>query len=220
MKKKSLIVLSGGLDSTTLLYDKKEEVGLAVSFRYGSNHNEKEIPFAKLHCDKLGIKHIVIDLLFIGKLFKSSLLSGSQDVPRGDYGEENMRSTVVPFRNGIMLSIAAGIAESNGLQSLLIANHFGDHSIYPDCTKKFVDAMNSAVQAGTYAGIKIDAPYTQKSKAEIVAIGAKLNLDFSKTWSCYCGLEEHCGHCGTCLERKQAFKDAGVIDPTIYQEEK
>ena len=127
--KDSVIIVSGGMDSITLLYDKKEEIALAVTFDYGSNHNAKEITWAKVHCERLKIKHIVIKLDFMHKYFTSSLLEGADAIPEGHYADENMKSTVVPFRNGIMLSIAAGIAESNGLKKVLIANHGGDHTI-------------------------------------------------------------------------------------------
>ena len=127
--KDAVIIVSGGMDSITLLYDCQQQIALAVSFDYGSNHNKKEIPFAKYHCDRLGIPHIVINLVFMQRYVHSSLLDGDDAVPTGDYAEANMRSTVVPFRNGIMLSIAAGIAESNGLKKVMMANHGGDHSI-------------------------------------------------------------------------------------------
>lgn len=144
--KDSLIIVSGGMDSVTLLYEKKESIALAISFDYGSNHNQKEIPFAKLHCERLGIKHIVIPLNFIHDYFKSSLLEGAEAIPEGNYDDENMKSTVVPFRNGIMLSIACGIAESNGLKKVLIANHFGDHAIYPDCRKGLEGTPDSIIR--------------------------------------------------------------------------
>ena len=127
--KDSVIILSGGMDSVTLLYDQQERIALAVSFDYGSNHNAREIPFARLHCERLGIRHIVIPLDFMSKYFQSSLLAGAEAIPEGHYADENMRSTVVPFRNGIMLSIAVGIAESNRLKFVMMANHAGDHTI-------------------------------------------------------------------------------------------
>ena len=147
-KKDALLILSGGMDSVTLLYEKAEEIALAVSFDYGSNHNHKEIPFAKKHCEALGIPHVVIPLKFMAEHFESSLLSGADAIPEGHYADENMKSTVVPFRNGIMLSIAAGLAESKGLQKVMMANHFGDHDVYPDCRKEFVDNMSAAISAG------------------------------------------------------------------------
>ena len=158
MTKDSVIVVSGGMDSITLLYDRKDYIALAVTFDYGSNHNAREIPFARLHCERLGIPHIVIPLDFMHNYFKSSLLEGADAIPDGHYAEENMKSTVVPFRNGIMLSIAVGLAESKGLKRVLIANHGGDHTIYPDCRPEFIDAMDKAAKAGTYIDVAIDAP--------------------------------------------------------------
>lgn len=214
--KDTLLVLSGGLDSTTLLYDYADSIALAVTFQYGSNHNKREAAFAKYHCDKLGIEHIEIDLAFMGKYFKSSLLDGADAIPEGNYDEDNMKSTVVPFRNGIMLSVATGLAESRGLKNVMMANHSGDHAIYPDCRPEFVKAMTAAIEAGTYEGVKLVAPYTDITKADIVSRGAKLGIDYSKTYSCYNGGEHHCGVCGTCRERKEAFTLAGVKDDTIY----
>ncbi|MBR6855338.1 MAG: 7-cyano-7-deazaguanine synthase QueC [Fibrobacter sp.] len=215
--KNALLVLSGGMDSTTLLYERKNEIALAVSFDYGSNHNGREIPFAKFHCEKLGIEHLTIPLKFMHDYFKSSLLSGADAIPEGNYANENMKSTVVPFRNGIMLSVAAGLAESRGLTKVMMANHFGDHDIYPDCRKEFVDAMSQAMSAGTYANITIDAPYTLISKADIARKGKALGLDYGQTWSCYKGGKAHCGKCATCLERKAALAEAGIEDTTEYE---
>lgn len=216
--KDSVIIISGGMDSTTLLYDMKERIALGISFDYGSNHNEREIGFAKLHCDRLGIKHIVIRLGFMHDYFKSSLLSGADAIPEGHYADENMRSTVVPFRNGIMLSIAAGIAESEGLKYVMMANHGGDHAIYPDCRPEFVSAMSAATKAGTYPGIEILAPYTNLTKTDIALRGKQLGIDYAETWSCYKGGECHCGKCGTCVERREALRDAGIEDRTEYEE--
>ncbi len=210
--KDSVIILSGGMDSVTMLYDYQKSIALAVSFDYGSKHNEREIPFARYHCEQLGIKHVVIALDFMCRYFESSLLKGGGDIPEGDYDSDNMRSTVVPFRNGIMLSIAAGLAESNSLTKVMMANHSGDHAIYPDCTPAFVKAA-----AGTYEGIRLVTPYTNLTKAEIAAKGKQLGIDYSQTWSCYKGGEHHCGQCGTCRERKEALAEAGVDDATIYE---
>ena len=215
--KDSLIVVSGGMDSVTLLYEYAERIALAVSFDYGANHNAQEIPFARLHCARLGIKHIVIPLAFMKEYFKSSLLRGGEAIPEGHYADENMKSTVVPFRNGIMLSIACGIAESNGLKQVLIANHGGDHAIYPDCRSEFIHAMDSAMRAGTYENIGISAPYTHISKSDIAARGKKLQVNYAETWSCYKGGTRHCGKCGTCIERKEAFREAGIDDTTEYE---
>lgn len=215
--KNSVIIVSGGLDSITLLYDKAETIALAVSFDYGQNHGAKELPFAAHHCRKLGIPHITIPLSFMHRYFKSSLLDGAEAIPEGHYAEENMKSTVVPFRNGIMLAIATGIAESHGLKRVYIANHGGDHTIYPDCRPDFIQAMDGAATAGTFVNVRIEAPYTNITKADIVCRGTALGVDYSKTWSCYKGSDVHCGKCGTCVERKEAFLEAGVKDPTEYE---
>lgn len=215
--KKSLIVYSGGLDSTTLLWEYASEIALAVNFHYGSNHNEREAACARTNCRKLGIPLLEIDLEFMSKYFKSSLLEGGDAIPEGNYDDDNMRSTVVPFRNGIMLSVAAGLAETNELTTILIANHAGDHAIYPDCRPGFVDAMGRAISEGTYEGIKLSAPYTHLNKAQIVERGARLGVDYSDTYSCYRGGEKHCGTCGTCRERAEAFTLARIPDPTQYE---
>ncbi len=216
--KDALIILSGGMDSVTLLYDKKDDIALAVTFDYGSNHNKREEAFAKYHCEVLGIEHITIPLAFMHDYFKSSLLEGADAIPEGHYEDENMKSTVVPFRNGIMLSIGCGMAESRGLKKVFIANHSGDHAIYPDCRSAFIDAMSEAMRCGTYEGITVEAPYTYISKTDIARRGAALGIDFAKTYSCYKGGEKHCGKCGTCVERKKALRDAGIDDPTEYEE--
>lgn len=216
MKKDSVIIVSGGMDSVTLLYEHKDEIALGISFDYGSNHNAKEIPLARMHCERLGIEHITIPLEFMGRYFKSSLLEGADAIPEGHYEDENMKSTVVPFRNGIMLAIAAGIAESNGLRHVMMANHGGDHAIYPDCRPEFVSAFGAAVSAGTYEGITVEAPYTDITKADIARRGRALGIDYSETWSCYKGGERHCGRCGTCVERREALAEAGIEDNTVY----
>ena len=216
--KDSVIIISGGMDSTTLLYDMQERIALGLSFDYGSNHNEREIAFAKLHCERLGVRHIVIRLGFMHDYFKSSLLSGADAIPEGHYADDNMRSTVVPFRNGIMLAIAAGIAESEGLKYVMMANHGGDHAIYPDCRPEFVSAMSAATKAGTYPGIEVLAPYTGLTKTDIALRGKQLGIDYAETWSCYKGGERHCGKCGTCVERREALHDAGIKDTTEYEE--
>ena len=216
--KDSVIVLSGGMDSVTLLYDQQERIALAITFDYGSNHNQREAAFAALHCQRLGIEHLVIPLAFISQYFKSSLLEGADAIPEGDYADDNMKSTVVPFRNGIMLSIACGIAESRNLTKVMIANHFGDHDIYPDCRAEFIRPMSEAMRAGTYIGVEVCAPYTSISKADIARIGKRLGIDYAETYSCYKGGERHCGRCGTCIERKEALREAGIDDPTVYEE--
>ena len=216
MKKDSVIILSGGMDSVTLLYDQRDRIALALSFDYGSNHNARELPFAALHCQRLGIEHIVIPLQFMGQYFESSLLQGDEAIPDGHYADDNMKSTVVPFRNGIMLSVAIGMAESRGLQHVMMANHSGDHTIYPDCRPEFVEAMSRAAQTGTYPGITLLCPFTHLTKGQIAARGRDLGIDYAETWSCYRGGAYHCGRCGTCVERREALQQAGIDDPTIY----
>lgn len=215
--KDNIIVLSGGMDSVTLLHDRKEEIALAVTFDYGSNHNAREIECARRNCELLGIEHLVIPLKFMGQYFESSLLSGADAIPEGNYDDDNMKSTVVPFRNGIMLAVACGLAESRGLHGVLIANHAGDHAIYPDCRPGFVDAMGRAMEEGTYEHVHIVAPYTHLTKGEIAKRGAEIGVDYSLTYSCYKGGEKHCGVCGTCRERREAFELAGLPDPTPYE---
>ena len=215
--KNSAIIVSGGMDSITLLYDHKDEIALCISFDYGSNHNAREIPFAKMHCERLGIKHITINLDFMHQYFKSRLLDGAEAIPEGHYADDNMKSTVVPFRNGIMLAIAIGIAESNNLDQVFIANQGGDHTIYPDCRPEFINAKDAAATAGTYNNVKVIATYTKITKSDIARNGKRLGIDYAETWSCYKGGEVHCGKCGTCVERKEALAEAGIEDKTIYE---
>ena len=218
MAKDSVIILSGGMDSVTLLYLRKDRIGLALSFDYGSKHNKRELECARYNCEKLGIPHIIIPLEFMSKYFESSLLIGGEEIPEGNYADVNMHSTVVPFRNGIMLSIACGIAETRGLKHVMMANHSGDHAVYPDCTPEFVKYMGEAMKAGTYPGITLEAEFTDISKSEIAMIGKKLGIDYAHTYSCYRGGEKHCGKCATCLERKEALKTAGILDHTLYED--
>ncbi len=220
MKTKVIVLLSGGMDSVTALHVSMRdyEVVGAISFNYGSKHNAREIPFASYHCEKNGIPHQIIDATFMGKLFKSSLLLNGEDIPEGHYADETMKSTVVPFRNGIMLSIACGYCESVGAEGVVIGAHSGDHAIYPDCRNEFMEAMSNAMQLGTYADIKLICPFVDVDKTEIVRIGAGLKVDYSQTWSCYKGKDTHCGACGTCYERKEAFELSGVADPTNYEQ--
>lgn len=217
LMKDSIIVVSGGMDSITMLYEYKDRIAQAVSFHYGSNHNDKELAFAKMHCERLGIPHLIIPLSFMGQYFESSLLQGAEAIPEGNYDDENMKSTVVPFRNGIMLAVAAGLAETHHLKYVMLANHGGDHAIYPDCRPEFVDSMSDAIAAGTYNNIRIFAPYTNITKADIARHGKELGIDYAETWSCYKGGEHHCGKCGTCTERIDALREAGIEDKTVYE---
>lgn len=215
-EKDALLVLSGGMDSVTMLHEFAGRIALAVTFQYGANHNLREAECARWQCRQLGIEHIEIPLMFMAKYFESSLLSGADAIPAGHYDDENMRSTVVPFRNGIMLAVAAGLAESRGLDTVMLANHSGDHAIYPDCRPQFVDAMSAAITAGTYLPVRLECPYTGITKSDIVRRGLALGVDYRHTYSCYRGGEHHCGTCGTCTERHEALADAGITDPTIF----
>ena len=216
-EKDCLIVLSGGMDSVTMLHDYKERIALAVCFDYGSNHNAREAECARRQCEMLGVEFILIPLAFMGQYFKSSLLEGAFAIPEGHYSEENLKSTVVPFRNGIMLSVACGLAASRGLKHVMLANHGGDHTVYPDCRPGFIDAMSKAMQEGTFEDITVFAPYTNITKADIARIGKRLGVDYGLTYSCYKGGERHCGHCATCVERREALAAAGIDDPTPYE---
>ena len=215
---KVVVLLSGGMDSVCALYHARaeHEVALALSFDYGSKHNAREIPFARWHAGEIGVEHVVIDLGFINEHFSSDLLQSGGDIPEGHYEESTMKSTVVPFRNGIMLAVAAGVAESRGVKGLVIAAHSGDHAIYPDCREDFMSPMAQAIDAGTYANVRLLRPFIDMSKEDIVTRGNVLGVDFSQTWSCYKGGEIHCGVCGTCVERREAFHLADFKDPTEY----
>lgn len=219
MKQKVVVLISGGMDSVAALYEARQRYAVvgAVSFDYGSKHNHKEIPFAARHCQKFDIPHRTICLDFVNQLFKSDLLQSGGTIPDGHYEEQTMKQTVVPFRNGIMLSVAGGYAESIDANGLVIAAHSGDHAIYPDCREDFMKAMGEAIRLGTYAAIEILRPFIHNTKAEIARRGHELGVDFAETWSCYKGGQVHCGTCGTCVERREAFQLAGLTDPTIYQ---
>ena len=214
----AVVLLSGGMDSVTALYDAmgRHRVVGALSFHYGARHNDREIPFASHHAARFGVPHRVIELGFIGELFESDLLKSGGEIPKGHYEEQTMKKTVVPFRNGIMLAVAAGFAESIGAAALVIAAHAGDHAIYPDCREEFMRAMGEAMRTGTYAEIALLRPFIAMSKADIVKRGKALEVDYAETWSCYVGGEVHCGECGTCVERREAFLLASVADPTAY----
>ena len=215
---KTVVLLSGGMDSVVALHHarREHEVVAALSFHYGAKHNDREISFAKWQAESCGIRHITVPLDFIGREFESDLLQKGGEIPKGHYEEETMKKTVVPFRNGIMLSIAAGFAESKNASGLVIAAHAGDHAIYPDCREEFMRAMADAIRLGTYAEVSVLRPFIAMDKAGIARRGADLGVDFSNTWSCYVGGETHCGECGTCVERREAFQLAGVPDPTQY----
>ncbi|MDX2185700.1 MAG: 7-cyano-7-deazaguanine synthase QueC [Opitutaceae bacterium] len=213
-----VVLCSGGMDSVTALYwaQREHRVLAALSFDYGSKHNGREIPCAAEHARQLGVRHELVTLAFMDKLFQSALLRSGGTIPDGHYEEQSMQQTVVPFRNPIMLSIATGFAESISAQAVVIAAHGGDHAIYPDCREPFMQAMASAMRLGTYAGIELLRPFISDDKAAIVRRGVALGIDYGRTYSCYKGGEVHCGTCGTCTERREAFLLAGVSDPTAY----
>jgi 7-cyano-7-deazaguanine synthase len=213
-----VVLCSGGMDSVTALYwaQREHRVVAAASFDYGAKHNPREIPFAVEHARNLGVRHEAIALGFVDRLFASDLLLSGGEIPDGHYEAENMKRTVVPFRNAIMLSIACGFAESVGAEGLVIAAHGGDHAIYPDCREEFMRAMADAMRLGTYAHVELLRPFVTWNKGRIAAEGARLGVDFARTWSCYKGGARHCGTCGTCVERREAFAQAALMDPTDY----
>ena len=213
-----VVLCSGGMDSVAALHWARREhaVAAVMSFDYGAKHNHREIPFAAEHAALVGARHEIVRLDFVDRLFASDLLQSGGEIPEGHYEAENMKQTVVPFRNAIMLSIACGFAESVGAEGLVIAAHGGDHAIYPDCREDFMRAMGDAMRLGTYAGVKLLRPFIALTKGEIAAAGVKLGVDFARTWSCYKGGAVHCGRCGTCVERREAFLLAGMKDPTVY----
>ncbi len=216
----ALIVYSGGLDSTVLLHllKKQGKVDAALCVNYGQKH-KKELELAKLNCQKLGVPIEIADLTSITRLFgANSLTDRTKEIPDGDYATDNMKSTVVPNRNMILISIATARAIAIGTNEVAYAAHSGDHAIYPDCRDEFADALDKTLALCHYEPIKLLRPFVKMNKAEIVKLGAELGVDFSQTWSCYKGEKLHCGKCGTCLERRQAFTQAGVLDPTIYQD--
>lgn len=224
MEAKTLYVLSGGMDSTVALAiamthlgpDEKDRVE-TITFNYGSKHNDRENEAAKKIADHFGVKNTLVKMPFINELFKSDLLKSGGEVPDGHYADPSMKRTVVPFRNGIMLAIAAGFAESIGAKMIVLGNHAGDHAIYPDCRSSFTDPMSVAIREGTYAEIVVSRPFEKSNKTNIARFGADVKAPFALTYSCYKGGEKHCGSCGTCYERREAFRDAGLTDPTQYE---
>lgn len=220
MKDKVVIIYSGGMDSTVLLYElvlsRGPENVLAISFDYKSKHNDEEFKRARATTKLLGVEHKRISLGEVSKHLKSNLLKSGGKIPEGHYAESNMKKTVVPFRNGIMLAIACGIAESWGAKHVAIGNHAGDHAIYPDCRATFIESMNEAMAYGTYESVKILSPFKFMSKADIADRGNDLGVDWKKSYSCYKGGKVHCGKCSTCFERREAFVLANVKDPTKY----
>jgi 7-cyano-7-deazaguanine synthase len=219
---KTIVICSGGLDSVTLAYSVAAEhqlIGL-VSFDYGQRHR-KEVDFAKECAERLGTEHLIVDISSIGALLSGSALTrGDVAVPDGHYAEDTMKVTVVPNRNAIMLAIAYGIGAARGAEAVATAVHGGDHFIYPDCRPAFIEAFQTMQQHALegLAKIKLHTPFVMRSKADIVAAGHALGVPFARTWSCYKGGDRHCGRCGTCVERQEAFAIAGVADPTEYED--
>lgn len=216
---KTIVICSGGLDSVTLAYKVAHEAELTrlVSFDYGQRH-KKEVDYARLAAEKLGVPHDLVDLRAVGGLLSGSALTDDVDVPDGHYAEENMKITVVPNRNAIMLAVAFGIAAAQQADAVAAAVHGGDHFIYPDCRPAFTESFEAMQRQALdgYADVKLYTPFVTIPKADIVTEGAKHNVPFAETWSCYKGGEHHCGRCGTCVERREAFHLAGVEDPTVY----
>lgn len=208
-----ILIYSGGMDSQVLLHKYKNKITGCLSFNYGSKHNDREFEMAKLNCRILGIPLKRIDLRVAMRDFKSDLLKTGGKIPDGHYEDKSMKRTVVPFRNAIMLSIAAGYAESVGAKSVAIANHKGDHAIYPDCRESFIHAMVGAMYHGTYAKIKLFSPFVNLSKREIALLGKEIGVNHLASYSCYKGGKIHCGTCGTCTERMEALEG---FDHTIY----
>ncbi len=222
----AVMILSGGLDSTTLLWylcSKGAEVH-ALTFNYGQRHS-REIEHAKKVVEaakKAGfnLTHRVVDISSISHLISSGALTGEEEVPHGFYTDERQKVTVVPNRNMIMLSIAAGYAVKLGEREVYYAAHRSDYAIYPDCRKEFVKALDAAIYLATlFTPVELKAPFVDMTKAEVVSLGLKLKVPYELTWSCYEGGERPCLKCGTCLERTEAFLLNEVRDPLLSDEE-
>lgn len=216
---KTCVICSGGLDSVSLAYRLAYEKQLTVilSFDYNQRH-KKELAYAAQCAGSLDVPYHLMDISSIGAALSGSALTDAIDVPDGHYAEETMKLTVVPNRNAIFLAIAFGIAYASRLDAVAIAVHGGDHFIYPDCRPDFLDAFNTMEALALEGGVRLVSPYAQKTKADIVMDGAKAGVPFAQTWSCYKGGKQHCGRCGTCVERRKAFYLAGVEDPTVYED--
>jgi 7-cyano-7-deazaguanine synthase len=223
---KAVTIASGGMDSVTLMYYLKRQglEQIVLSFDYGQRHRQ-ELNWAMYHATQVGAEHHLVDVSALTELFSDSdsvLVNHNVDVPDGHYSEENMKATVVPNRNAIMLSIAYGVAVAQKAQMVAAAVHAGDHFIYPDCRPSFINALQSALALGNEGfrdpSLVIHTPFIYWSKAEIAHAGSELGVPYEHTWSCYKGGNVHCGRCGTCVERAEAFHLAGMQDPTIYED--
>lgn len=213
-----LILLSGGLDSTTLLADRAQTAALALSVHYGQRH-KKELVAAQEVAAHYGVEHHIVDLSAWGALLTGSALTDwSVEVPHGHYADESMRITVVPNRNAVMLMAAVGVAESRSLSRVLLAVHAGDHPIYPDCRPEFIESANRTAMFATDGRVRVCAPFVNWAKVDIAAHAGRLEVPVGLTWSCYKGGTVHCGRCGTCTERREAFQLAGLTDPTEYED--
>jgi 7-cyano-7-deazaguanine synthase len=222
-RKSAVAVVSGGMDSVTLahLLD-SEGYGLhLLAVDYGQRH-KKELHYAERCAERLGASFDVVNISGVGRLLSGSALTDDIDVPHGHYAEETMAVTVVPNRNAIMLSIAYGVAVARSTQVVATAVHAGDHYVYPDCRPEFIEAFDAmqkkAVEGFGDPDLRLYTPFARKTKAQIAEVGASLGVPYEDTWSCYEGGEVHCGLCGTCTERKEAFALAGVPDPTVYRD--
>lgn len=221
MKRKSVLILSGGLDSTTLLYHMVRDLDLdvyALSVNYGQRHL-REVTAAMASCKRLGVKLELVDLSsLVGLISNSALTSQSIEVPEGAYNEESMKATVVPNRNMILLSAAIGYAVNIGAPAVYYGAHSGDHSVYPDCRPEFVERMQEVSRIANWQSVEIMVPFLFKSKTGILREGLRLGVDYSLTWTCYRGGAKACGKCGSCDERLGAFKELGVKDPLEYED--
>jgi 7-cyano-7-deazaguanine synthase len=212
------VLLSGGLDSAVLLANAVEKGNgvIAISVNYGQRH-AKELEYARRIAAHYKVEHEVIDLRTLGGHLRSALTSGGGTVPQGHYQAESMKATVVPNRNMILLAVAAGVASSVGASRLGYACHAGDHAIYPDCRPAFVQAMWTTLLCSMERRMELWTPFLEWTKGEIVMHGHVLEVPFDLTWSCYEGGEFHCGECGTCVERREAFELPHITDPTAYR---
>lgn len=213
-----MVIYSGGMDSYTVLnraiVDGKQVY--ALTFDYGQRH-VKEIACAKAVCERLNINHKVIDITAINQLLAGSSLTDNIDIPEGHYEADNMKSTVVPNRNMILISLAVGYAVSVGAAQVYYGAHSGDHAIYPDCRPEFVEKMNDVCKIANYESVEIFSPYLTQDKIAILADGISMGLDYSQTWTCYNGREKACGKCGACQERLEAFHLNNKTDPIAYE---
>lgn len=206
----NLVLFSGGIDSTTALFwSLQNSPTQAVIFAYPSRHNAQEVKHALHICKNHAITHHVLDLHQLFLHFKSTLL-GQGDIPHGTYTDKNIKDLIIPFRNGIFLSAASGLAQSIGAEAVILANHAGDHPLYPDCSLDFIEKMNAAIVSGTNKSVRILSPFCTLDKADIVKIGLNLGIDYQQTYSCYEGGIRHCNLCPTCLESLDAFKRNGI----------